>query len=63
MWHGDDDLNDADITVPETALVPVETDWCLVQIPAKDFIPGMSINCGDGTTVLIVSISVLPEGS
>ena len=58
-----EDLNQADISVPETALVPVQTDWCVVQIPAKDLIAGMTIPCGDGTAIFIHSVSVLPEGA
>ena len=58
-----EDLNEADIYVPETALVPVQTDWCDVQIPAKDLIPGMTIVCGDGDTIFIYSVLILPDGA
>jgi len=57
LMAGDEDLNAADISVPETALVPVKTDWCVVQIPAKDLQACMEIPCGDGTTIFIQSVS------
>ena len=52
-----EDLNEVDISVPETALIPVQTDWCDVQIPAKDLIATMTILCGDGTTIMIYSVT------